>query len=126
MGHILFTPVHVENTLEAAVTMALGPMAVVPELQGKGIGAKLVKAGLAKCRVLGAAAVFVLGHADYYPRFGFEPASPLGLRYRGEESDLYFMVVEHQPGTVGAMTGNVQYLPVFEEVWPRAGNGGAL
>lgn len=113
VGHILFTPVQVENAPEAVVVLALGPMAVVPELQGQGIGTKLVEAGLAECRALGAEAVFVLGHAEYYPRFGFEPAPPHGLRYKGEEFDPYFMVLELQAGAVAAISGNVQYLPAF-------------
>jgi len=115
VGHILFTPVRVKNAPDSAITLALGPMAVVPELQGQGIGTKLVDAGLEECRTLGAAAVFVLGHAEYYPRFGFEPAPPHGLRFKGEGFDPYFMVLELQPSTLSAMSGNVRYLPPFQE-----------
>ena len=56
--------------------------AVVPDLQNKRIGSELVWAGLAECRPLGVGAVFVLGHPDYYPRFGFQGAAQFGLRYK--------------------------------------------
>ena len=55
-------------------------MAVLPANQRTGIGSALVRDGLERCRLLGAGAVVVFGHADYYPRFGFAPASRFGLR----------------------------------------------
>ncbi len=113
-GHILFTPITVDNAPEAAATMALGPMAVLPELQKQGIGSMLVPAGLEECRSLATEAVFVMGHAEYYPRFGFTPAAPLGLRYKSERFDPYFMVIELRPGTLASMSGHVYYRPEFE------------
>ncbi len=111
VGHILFTPVTVAGTAGA---MALGPMAVVPEHQRRGIGSRLVRAGLDACRALGASVVFVLGHAAYYPRFGFRPAAPLGLRYKHPDFDPHFMVIELRPGALHGMTGEVVYHPAFE------------
>ena len=54
-------------------------MAVLPEYQRKGIGSLLVRAGLEECRTLRHEIVVVLGHSDYYPRFGFVPARPKGI-----------------------------------------------
>jgi putative acetyltransferase len=114
VGHILFSPVTVEDNTEGALTMALGPMAVLPELQRQGIGGKLVEAGLAGCRSLGTDAVFVLGHAEYYPRFGFRSALGAGCRYRDERFDPYFMVLELVPGTLASLAGKVVYVEPFE------------
>ncbi len=117
VGHILFTPVSVDQgSREGAALMALGPMAVLPEFQNRSIGSRLVEEGLARCRALGTEAVFVLGHADYYPRFGFEPARRFALRYKSEELDPYFMVLELLPGALESVSGHVHYSPEFEEV----------
>ena len=116
VGHILFTPVKVQNVPDLSVTLALGPMAVVPDLQNKWVGSKLVRAGLAECRTLGVNAIFVLGHPHYYPRFGFQSAAQLGLRYEREEFDPYFMVLEVRPEALASMSGYVEYLPEFKWV----------
>lgn len=117
VGHILFTPVTVDDCVKGgAALMGLGPMAVLPRYQDRGIGSRLVEEGLARCRALGTEAVFVLGHADYYPRFGFEPAKRLALRYQSEELDPYFMVLTLRPGALESVSGHVHYSPEFEEV----------
>jgi putative acetyltransferase len=79
VGHILFTPVTVEPASDWRVA-GLGPMSVHPEHQRTGIGSQLVRAGLEACRAVGYAAVVVVGHATYYPRFGFEAAHLWGLQ----------------------------------------------
>ncbi len=67
--------------------MGLALMAVLPECQRRGIGAQLVRAGLDECRRLGCEIVVVLGHPEYYPRFGFIPAHKKGLRCEYELSE---------------------------------------
>lgn len=117
VGHILFSPVAVEEGPRAGEMMALGPMAVLPEHQRRGAGSRLVEAGLDACRELDAGAVFVLGHPEYYPRFGFQPATQRGLYYKSAAFDPFFMVLELQPGVlVGGPTGEVRYHPLFDEV----------
>ena len=74
VGHIMFSPVTLAGHGEVKV-MGLGPMAVAAEHQRRGIGSQLVAAGLDRCRQMGFNAVVVLGHPDYYPRFGFCPSS---------------------------------------------------
>ena len=58
----------------------------------------------------------VLGHPEFYPRFGFRPAPPMGLRFRAPEFDPAFMVAELEPGALAGRTGWVEYLPPFDEV----------
>lgn len=122
VGHILFSPAVLDTTHPhtppsemARPIAALGPMAVLPERQGEGIGSQLVAAGLDVCRAAGYDLVIVLGHLDYYPRFGFQPAPPLGIRWE-HGADSHFMVIELQPGALAGASGIVRYRPEFDGV----------
>ena len=75
-GHIAFSRARLDTGATVAV---LAPVGVLPERQRSGIGAALVEEGLSRAHDTGLPLVIVLGHADYYPRFGFEPAKPLGI-----------------------------------------------
>ncbi|MCX6356155.1 MAG: N-acetyltransferase [Candidatus Aureabacteria bacterium] len=115
IGHILFTPM----TLPASATvkvMGLAPMAVLPENQRQGIGSTLIKAGLIACKDLGAGAVVVLGHPDYYPKFGFVPASHFGLRTEYDVPDEVFMALEVVLGALKGISGVVKYHGAFSKV----------
>jgi putative acetyltransferase len=109
VGHAFFTPVRVER-FEA---MALGPVAVRPDRQRQGIGTRLVNGGLEACRARGTAAVFVLGHPQYYPRFGFVPASRFRIRCGFPVPDELFFALELRPGALRDVTGTVQYHAAF-------------
>lgn len=115
VGHILFSPVTVEPPRDVFL-MGLGPMAVLPEHQRRGIGSALVRAGLDACRAAGAQAVVVLGHPQYYPRFGFEPASSFGLQCEYDVPDEVFMAIEIRPGALTPAPGLVRYHPAFASV----------
>jgi putative acetyltransferase len=115
VGHILFTPVGLEPP--AVFRLAgLGPMSVLPEHQRGGVGSQLIRAGLEACRQHGYAAVVVVGHPEYYPRFGFEPAHTRGLTLRDFDvpADV-FMVVELDPEVRARLTGAVRYSSEFAE-----------
>jgi putative acetyltransferase len=116
VGHILFTPVAIESPGNARNAMGLAPMAVAPEAQRQGIGAALVEAGLAACRDAGANAVVVLGHPDYYPRFGFEPAWRAGLYYGEPGPNPAFMVRWLTPRASEAASGAVRYHSAFDDL----------
>jgi len=75
VGHILFSPAIIESEDGTVRGMGLAPMAVLPEYQRQGVGAELIRTGITKLESKGCPFVVVLGHAEYYPRFGFEPAS---------------------------------------------------
>ncbi len=116
VGHILFSPVTItsdEGTFEA---IGLAPMAVAPSCQRQGIGSRLVRAGLDECRQLGHEVMVVLGHPEYYPRFGFVPSKPLGIRYEVDVPEEVFMVLELRDGALAERGGVVRYRPEFEDV----------
>ena len=112
VGYILFSPVRIGDR----DFIALAPMAVAPEHQRTGIGSALVRAGIEACRERGDAAIFVLGHAEYYPRFGFVPAGPKGLHYQSEEFDPHFFVLELHENALDGVQGLVEFHPAFDEV----------
>jgi putative acetyltransferase len=116
VGHIFFSPVAIEPEDASPALMGLAPMAVLPSHQRRGVGTRLVRAGLDECRRLGTRAVVVVGHPEYYPRFGFRPASLFGLRCEYPVPDEAFMALELVPGALAGVSGLVKYRPEFGEV----------
>ncbi len=114
IGHILFSPVTIDDFPEIKI-MGLGPMAVVPEWQRKGIGAKLVNKGLRTCQESGYKAVVVLGHPEYYPRFDFKPSVEFGIYSEYDVPKEVFMVKELRQGALDKVTGTVKYHEAFDE-----------
>jgi len=114
VGHILFTPVTLSGHDEVTI-MGLAPMAVLPAAQRRGVGSALVRGGLDRCRQL-AAAVVVLGHPAYYPRFGFVPASRFGIGCEYDVPDEVFMALELGAGTLQGKTGTIRYHPAFSNL----------
>jgi putative acetyltransferase len=112
VGHILFTPVTIDPPAARRIA-GLAPMAVRPEHQRSGIGSQLIRAGLEECRRSGYSAVVVLGHPEYYPRFGFLPAHTFGLTCEFPSPPEAFMALELEPGTLGGIRGLVRYHPQF-------------
>ncbi|HWN71301.1 MAG TPA: N-acetyltransferase [Haliangium sp.] len=96
-GHILFSPVIIATATGERAAVGLAPLAVDPDWQRRGVGGRLVRAGLDILRREGHPAVVVLGHPDYYPRFGFAPASRFGLRWEHPCRDEAFMAVALAP-----------------------------
>jgi len=116
VGHIFFSPVSIESDGDAFLAIGLAPLAVLPDYQNKGIGTELVQAGLRECRRLGHEVVVVLGHPEYYPRFGFVPASQRGIRSEYDVADEVFMVAELTPGALKGREGLVKYHAEFSKV----------
>lgn len=115
VGHILFSPVMLAGHPELDI-MGLAPMAVSPERQRQGIGSALVRAGLDECRNLGSGAVVVLGHSEYYPRFGFKPASTFGIACEYDVPAEVFMAMELRPGYLEGASGTIEYHAAFKLV----------
>jgi len=114
-GHIAFSPVKVESERSSFDAIALAPMAVLPAYQHKGIGSQLVRAGLEKCRQDGHKAMVVLGHPDYYPRFGFVPARTFNLKCEYPVPEEAFMALELRKGALANVSGTVKYQPEFQD-----------
>jgi putative acetyltransferase len=112
IGHIMFSPMVLPEH-PGLKFMGLAPMAVVPKRQRQGVGSSLVHAGLETCRTLGFGAVVVLGHPEYYPRFGFSPAAEYGISCEYDVPDEVFMIVELQPGFLHGVSGKVKYHAAF-------------
>ena len=115
IGHIMFSPATLSADPDARA-IALGPMAVAPERQRQGIGSALVRAGLDECRRLGFQSVFVLGHPQYYPRFGFLPASRFAIASQYDVPDEVFMAMELEPGALSGRAGVMHYHKAFDGI----------
>jgi putative acetyltransferase len=114
VGHILFTPAVAEADGKTVAGMGLGPLAVLPARQRKGIGSALVRAGLEEMRASGAAFVVLVGHPDYYPKFGFKRAGPFGLRCEYDQvPEDAFLIRVLQPAAIEGIRGVVRFRPEF-------------
>lgn len=109
VGHIMYSPLHVGPVKGSA----LGPMAVDPEVQRQGIGTKLVETGNTWLRRDGCPFVVVVGHPEFYPRFGFRPARPLGITCEWEVPDDVFMILVLDETKMSGATGKAAYRPEF-------------
>lgn len=114
IGHIFFSPMFFEN--EKTDFLGLAPVAVLPEFQNQGIGSKLVNEGLRMAGEQDFAAVFVLGHKNYYPRFGFEIAKTRGFSCEYPVPHEHFMVLELKQDSLKGKQGLIKYCPEFAEL----------
>lgn len=114
VGHVAFSPVTVVEPDSPARGLGLAPIGVLPAHQRRGIGGALIRDSIGVIRAAGWPFVVLLGHPEYYPRFGFRKAGEVGLRdeYGGGDA---FMVLELTPGGVPAGGGLAKYGPDFAE-----------
>lgn len=112
VGHIFFSPVTISGTI---LGMGLAPMAVMPDHQRQGIGSQLVNTGLAILRERACPFVIVLGHPEYYPRFGFVPASRHGItcQWDGVPDEVFMIQVLDRPSMSG-VSGAARYRDEFD------------
>ena len=113
VGHILFSPVTLSGKGTDLKLAVLAPMAVMPDYQKQGIGSALVEKGLKRCESKGYQAAVVVGYPEYYPRFGFVPASRFGIKSEYDVPDEVFMVKELVSGILAGYSGVVKYHPLF-------------
>lgn len=112
VGHIMYSPLIVGDVVGAA----LGPMAVLPEHQRQGIGTRLVEAGNDQLARDGCPCIAVVGHPTLYPRFGFRPASTIGISCEWDLPDEVFMVLVLDAAKMSGVAGKAQYRPEFSTV----------
>jgi putative acetyltransferase len=111
VGHILFSRMTIDTPAGVVAAAALAPLAVAPEHQRQGIGGRLIVYGLDTLRSFGERIVIVLGHPDYYPRFGFSPA--LAANLSSPFPPEAYMALELVPGALDGIRGQVRYPPAF-------------
>jgi putative acetyltransferase len=112
-GHIMYSPLTIGENVNG---VALGPMAVVPAYQRQGIGTKLVEAGNRKIKDAGYPFIVVVGHAEYYPRFGFRPASEYGIKCEWDVPDDVFMVLILDQPKMQGVSGLARYRHEFSTI----------
>ena len=116
-GHILFFPVIIKPAAgKEKETIALAPVAVLPEFQKQGIGSELIREGFKTCPQLGYDSIIVLGHPEYYPKFGFEPTRKWGIKDPFGAPAEAFMALEFKKGALEGASGIVEYPKEFLEV----------
>lgn len=117
VGHILFSKIKIaDDEQHEWESLALAPVAVLPEYQRQGIGEKLIRTGLERAKALHFKSVIVLGHAQYYPKFGFEPADKWQIKAPFEVPAEVFMGLELVPDGLKNVHGTVIYPKAFEMV----------
>jgi putative acetyltransferase len=113
VGHIMYSPAIIAGNVTGA---ALGPMAVLPEYQRQGIGSKLIERGNQKLEQAGCPFIIVVGHANYYPRFGFRPASGHGITCEWDVPDDVFMLLVLDKAKMAGVSGLARYRREFSSV----------
>lgn len=115
VGYILLTEVEVISGSSAAVSLAVAPLAVHPACQGRGIGGMLVEEAHGRAGTMGYGSAVLLGHKDYYPRFGYRKAIGCGIRFPFDAPQDCCMVVELLPGALSGVEGTVHYPECFQQ-----------
>ena len=115
VGYIMFSDLNIITETGTVAALALAPMAVLPEFQKQGIGSVLVRRGMEICRERGHRIVIVLGHPDFYPRFGFSAkfAEHVQSPYGGGTTH---MAAELVSGALDGVAGKLVYSPPFNDL----------
>ena len=107
VGAIRYWPIQVGETGHSA--LLLGPLAIVPDLAGKGIGRALTFKTMEIAAEMDHDLVLLVGDYDYYKRFGFVPATPYGFVMPGEKRPERLQVTELKPGVLGRISGEIRH-----------------
>lgn len=107
VGNVVCSKAKVINDAEQEYeVLCMGPLSVLPEYQGKGIGSLLIKTTVKKAQELGYKGIVIYGNPDYYHRFGFVNAEKFGIKTSTGENFDYFMALELSEGSLQGITGN--------------------
>ncbi|MEJ5106362.1 GNAT family N-acetyltransferase [Chryseobacterium sp. MYb328] len=112
-GHILFTKLMIENGSEAFESLALAPVSVSPDFQNQGIGGQLIREGHLRAQKLGYQSVILIGHEEYYPRFGYEKTSNFGISFPFDIPEENGMAIELVEDGLKNKKGRVKYPKEF-------------
>lgn len=116
LGHILLSKVFIgDANNQKTASLALAPVSVLPEYQSKGIGKSLIRKALELAKKLEFQSVLVLGHPEYYPKFGFKKSSLWQIKAPFEVPEEALMAIELQEGSLDHAAGIIEYPSVFFE-----------
>ena len=115
VGHILLTKAFIKDNNREYETLALAPLAILPDYQKIGIGKSLINKSIERARELGYKSIVVLGHEHYYPKFGFKKASNYGIKAPFDVPDEAYMILELTPNALNGVNGIVEYSKAFFE-----------
>jgi putative acetyltransferase len=116
IGHILFYPIKINTRRKKCNSLALAPISVIPRFQNGKVGSRLISEGLEKAKKLGFKSVIVVGHSEYYPRFGFEKASKYGISAPFDVPDNAFFAIELEKDGLKNCSGTIEYPSEYNEV----------
>lgn len=112
-GHILFTKLKIESDSETFESLALAPVSVSPEFQNQGIGGQLIREGHLIAQRLGNQSVILIGHENYYPKFGYEKTSNFGISFPFKIPEENGMAIELVKDGLKNKKGMVKYPKEF-------------
>lgn len=115
IGHILLTKIKIINKSKTFDSLALAPVSVKPGFQKKGIGGMLITESHKKAKILGHRSIVLLGHENYYPRFGYKLASNFGIKIPFDAPDENCMAIELVENALKSVSGIVQYPKAFHD-----------
>lgn len=115
VGHILLTKLEIENDIDTYESLALAPVSVLPEFQGKGVGSKLILHSHEVAKELGYKSIILLGHEKYYPRFGYELTNKYGIEMPFDVPAENCMVAVLAKNGLSGVRGKVIYPDAFFE-----------
>lgn len=115
VGHIILTKIKIDNGTQLFDALTLGPVSVWPKLHGQGIGNQLINTAHKIAKSLGHEIIILLGHKDYYPRFGYELTNKYGIQLPFEAAPENCMVIGLNPDSLKGVSGKVIYSKPFLE-----------
>lgn len=117
LGHIMLTTIRIVGRDKECLSLAMAPVAVRSNVQGMGIGSTLIDEAIQRAKELGFGSIIVLGHPEYYPRFGFRPTKEWEIRVSFDDIPVeYLMGLELEAGALDTCRmGLIEYPSVFFE-----------
>lgn len=115
VGYILLTEVEIVKKDDVITSLSVAPLAVLPEFQRQGIGGMLLREAHKIAASLGYGTAVLLGHKDYYPRFGYRKAIDSGIEFPFDAPHEFCMIAELRPNAIDGLSGTVRYPDVFFE-----------
>ena len=115
IGHLMMSKVEIVSEDQSVISLGLAPVSVVPKYQRIGVGSALIREAHKRAGELGYKSAVLLGHKDYYPRFGYKRAIDFGIEFPFDGPSEYCMVVELAPEGLKNVHGMIKYAKPFME-----------